>query len=198
MAPPGAAAGGGPEGLAIWDPMAPGRFRRGICVADRFSPGIPHLYLRRPIGRSRRPGLRACRSTMTVGLFFRSLGLQGWDEMEEPPKVVAVTGSNGKSTTLGAESPPISLTVAGKSVQLAGNIGPRGCSTSDPPEEGGVVGAGTSAPTRSNLARALTPGGVAVFYTIFSPDHLDRHGGMGVISGPTRRGSSPWAGPTGR
>jgi len=158
------------EGLAIWDPMAPGAFE-GIASLI-VSPGIPHLYPapHRAIAAAWAAGVPVDND---VGLFFRSLGLQGWDEMEEPPKVVAVTGSNGKSTTSALIAHI--LTVAGKSVQLAGNIG-RGVLDIDPPEEGGVVVLELSS-YQIDLARALTPD-VAVF-TNLSPDHLDRHGGMG-------------------
>lgn len=158
------------EGFAIWDPGAPGAFEGMAALI--VSPGIPHLYPapHRAIAAAWAAGVPVDND---VGLFFRSLGLQGWDEMEEPPKVVAVTGSNGKSTTSALIAHI--LTVAGRPVQLAGNIG-RGVLDIDPPEEGGVVVLELSS-YQIDLARALTPD-VAVF-TNLSPDHLDRHGGMG-------------------
>jgi UDP-N-acetylmuramoylalanine--D-glutamate ligase len=158
------------EGFAIWDPAAPGAFE-GVAALI-VSPGIPHLYPapHRAIAAAWAAGVPVDND---VGLFFRSLGGQGWDEMEETPKVVAVTGSNGKSTTSALIAHI--LTAAGKPVQLAGNIG-RGVLDIDPPEEGGVVVLELSS-YQIDLARALTPD-VAVF-TNLSPDHLDRHGGMG-------------------
>ncbi|MBF9061212.1 UDP-N-acetylmuramoyl-L-alanine--D-glutamate ligase [Rhodobacterales bacterium HKCCSP123] len=158
------------EGLAVRDPMAPGAFE-GVAALI-VSPGIPHLYPspHRAIAAAWAAGVPVDND---VGLFFRSLGLQGWDEMEDPPKVVAVTGSNGKSTTSALIAHI--LAAAGRPVQLAGNIG-RGVLDIDPPEEGGVVVLELSS-YQIDLARALTPD-VAVF-TNLSPDHLDRHGGMG-------------------
>lgn len=144
------------------------------------SPGIPHLYpdpnpvvalaldLGVPVDND-------------IGLFFRSLGGSDWDEFESQPKVVAVTGSNGKSTT-SALIHHICL-AAGRPAQLAGNIG-RGVLDIDPPEEGGVVVLELSS-YQTDLARALTPD-VAVF-TNLSPDHLDRHAGLGGYFAAKRR-----------
>jgi UDP-N-acetylmuramoylalanine--D-glutamate ligase len=108
-----------------------------------------------------------------IGLFFQSAAGPEWDEMETPPKVVAVTGSNGKSTTTALIHHI--LQVAGKPTQMAGNIG-KGVLSIDPPVDGEVVVLELSS-YQTDLARALTPD-VAVF-TNLSPDHLDRHGGMG-------------------
>ena len=68
-------------------------------------------------------------------------------------------------------------------MQLAGNIG-RGVLDIDPPGDGGVVVLELSS-YQTELARALTPD-VAVF-TNFSPDHLDRHGGLGGYFAAKRR-----------
>jgi UDP-N-acetylmuramoylalanine--D-glutamate ligase len=87
--------------------------------------------------------------------------------------VVAVTGSNGKSTTTALIHHILSE--AGRPTQMAGNIG-KGVLSIDPPTDGEVVVLELSS-YQTELARALTPD-VAVF-TNLSPDHLDRHGGMG-------------------
>jgi UDP-N-acetylmuramoylalanine--D-glutamate ligase len=108
-----------------------------------------------------------------IGLFFQSASDGTWAEMETPPKVVAVTGSNGKSTTTALIHHI--LTEAGRPTQMAGNIG-KGVLSIDPPQDGEVVVLELSS-YQTELARALTPD-VAVF-TNLSPDHLDRHGGMG-------------------
>jgi UDP-N-acetylmuramoylalanine--D-glutamate ligase len=108
-----------------------------------------------------------------IGLFFQSAAGTDWAEMETPPKVVAVTGSNGKSTTTALIHHI--LQVAGRPTQMAGNIG-KGVLSIDPPQDGEVVVLELSS-YQTELARALTPD-VAVF-TNLSPDHLDRHGGMG-------------------
>jgi len=68
-------------------------------------------------------------------------------------------------------------------VQVGGNIG-RGVLDLDPAPDGGVVVLELSS-YQIELARALTPD-VAVF-TNLSPDHLDRHGGMGGYFAAKRR-----------
>ncbi|NVO24873.1 UDP-N-acetylmuramoyl-L-alanine--D-glutamate ligase [Donghicola mangrovi] len=144
------------------------------------SPGIPHLY------PTPNKVIAAAMAAMVpvdndIGLFFRSLALDGWEELDTPPRVVAVTGSNGKSTT-SALIHHI-LTNAGKPAQLAGNIG-RGVLDIDPPEDGEVIVLELSS-YQTDLARALTPD-IAVF-TNLSPDHLDRHGGLGGYFAAKRR-----------
>ncbi|MFN3577448.1 MAG: UDP-N-acetylmuramoyl-L-alanine--D-glutamate ligase [Tabrizicola sp.] len=136
------------------------------------SPGIPHLYpVPNPIiARALAAGVPVDND---IGLFFQSAAGPEWDEMETPPKVVAVTGSNGKSTTTALIHHI--LQAAGKPTQMAGNIG-KGVLSIDPPGDGEVVVLELSS-YQTELARALTPD-VAVF-TNLSPDHLDRHGGMG-------------------
>jgi UDP-N-acetylmuramoylalanine--D-glutamate ligase len=136
------------------------------------SPGIPHLYpAPHPVI------LRAMEAGVPVdndiGLFFQSAADGTWAEMELPPKIVAVTGSNGKSTTTALIHHI--LVEAGRPSQMAGNIG-KGVLSIDPPVDGEVVVLELSS-YQTELARALTPD-VAVF-TNLSPDHLDRHGGMG-------------------
>jgi UDP-N-acetylmuramoylalanine--D-glutamate ligase len=144
------------------------------------SPGIPHLYPEpnKWIARAMEAGVPVDND---IGLFFRSLGTSDWDYLDTPPKVIAVTGSNGKSTTSALIHH--CLTVAGRDSQLAGNIG-RGVLDIDPPGDGGVVVLELSS-YQTELARALTPD-VAVF-TNLSPDHLDRHGGMGGYFAAKRR-----------
>ena len=68
-------------------------------------------------------------------------------------------------------------------MQLAGNIG-RGVLDIDPPLDGGVVVLELSS-YQTELARSLTPD-IAVF-TNLSPDHLDRHAGMGGYFAAKRR-----------
>jgi UDP-N-acetylmuramoylalanine--D-glutamate ligase len=144
------------------------------------SPGIPHLYPEpnRLIARAWEAGVPVDND---IGLFFRSLATGGWDRFDTLPRVVAVTGSNGKSTT-SALIHHI-LTASGRDSQLAGNIG-RGVLDIDPPGEGGVVVLELSS-YQTELARALTPD-IAVF-TNLSPDHLDRHAGMGGYFAAKRR-----------
>lgn len=144
------------------------------------SPGIPHLYPtpNRHIARALREGVPVDND---IGLFFRSWATPDWDQLDQTPKVVAVTGSNGKSTTTALIHHI--LRVADRPTQMAGNIG-RGVLDLDPPEDGEVVVLELSS-YQTDLARALTPD-VAVF-TNLSPDHLDRHGGIGGYFAAKRR-----------
>ncbi len=144
------------------------------------SPGIPHLYPEpnRIIAAAMEAGVPVDND---IGLFFRSFADGDWDSFDIMPKVVAVTGSNGKSTTSALIHHV--LEHAGRPAQLAGNIG-RGVLDIDPAHDGEVVVLELSS-YQTELARALTPD-VAVF-TNLSPDHLDRHGGMGGYFAAKRR-----------
>ncbi|WP_320179398.1 UDP-N-acetylmuramoyl-L-alanine--D-glutamate ligase [Roseovarius pacificus] len=144
------------------------------------SPGIPHLYPQpnKVVANALQAGVPVDND---IGLFFRSFSGSGWEAYDQPPKVIAVTGSNGKSTTSALIHHV--LEEAGKDVQLAGNIG-RGVLDIDPPGDGGVVVLELSS-YQTELARALTPD-IAVF-TNLTPDHLDRHAGLGGYFAAKRR-----------
>jgi UDP-N-acetylmuramoylalanine--D-glutamate ligase len=144
------------------------------------SPGIPHLYPEpnRVVTAALMAGVPVDND---IGLFFASLGSGAWDALDVPPRVVAVTGSNGKSTTSALIAHLIES--AGKTAQLAGNIG-RGVFDLDVPLSGDVIVLELSS-YQTELARALTPD-IAVF-TNLSPDHLDRHHGMGGYFAAKRR-----------
>ncbi|RED12252.1 UDP-N-acetylmuramoyl-L-alanine--D-glutamate ligase [Pontivivens insulae] len=144
------------------------------------SPGIPHLY------PSPHPAIEMAQRQGAVidndiGLFFRSFATEDWEEFERAPRIVCVTGSNGKSTTT-ALIVHI-LKQAGHDVQMGGNIG-RGVLDLDPARDGMVVVLELSS-YQTELARALSPD-IAVFLNL-SPDHLDRHGGMGGYFAAKRR-----------
>ncbi|MCE0504185.1 UDP-N-acetylmuramoyl-L-alanine--D-glutamate ligase [Roseivivax sp. GX 12232] len=144
------------------------------------SPGIPHLY------PAPNPAVAAAWEAGVpvdndIGLFFRALASGEWMAFDSPPKVVAVTGSNGKSTT-SALIRHI-LAEAGRPVELAGNIG-RGVLDLDPPGDGSVIVLELSS-YQTELARALTPD-IAVF-TNLTADHLDRHAGLGGYFAAKRR-----------
>jgi UDP-N-acetylmuramoylalanine--D-glutamate ligase len=154
------------------------------------SPGIPHLYPtpNRHVAAAWAAGVPVDND---IGLFFRSFGSGDWMDHETPPRIVVVTGSNGKSTTSALIHHILST--AGTPVQLAGNIG-RGVLDLDPPLDGEVIVLELSS-YQTELARSLTPD-IAVF-TNLSPDHLDRHGGMGGYFAAKRRlfaeGGPDWA-----
>ncbi|MGC1494259.1 MAG: UDP-N-acetylmuramoyl-L-alanine--D-glutamate ligase [Sulfitobacter sp.] len=144
------------------------------------SPGIPHLY------PAPNPVVAAAWEAGVpvdndIGLFFQSFATSEWDNFDISPRVVAVTGSNGKSTT-SALIHHI-LEHVGRPCQLAGNIG-RGVLDLDPAIDGEVVVLELSS-YQTDLARSLTPD-VAVF-TNLSPDHLDRHHGLGGYFAAKRR-----------
>ena len=182
--------------VVVWDDGASGRSaaeEAGLPLKDLtkassydgvasliVSPGIPHLY------PAPHPAIAAAWSAGVpvdndIGLFFRSFGGDDWDDFDTIPRVVAVTGSNGKSTT----SALIHHILAenGRPTQLAGNIG-RGVLDIDPARDGEVVVLELSS-YQTDLARAMTPD-VAV-WTNLSPDHLDRHAGMGGYFAAKRR-----------
>ena len=144
------------------------------------SPGIPHLYpTPNPVvSLALEAGVPVDND---IGLFFQSFATRDWDSYDTPPRVIAVTGSNGKSTTSALIHHV--LVEAGRPCQLAGNIG-RGVLDLDPAGNGEVVVLELSS-YQTDLARSLTPD-VAVF-TNLSPDHLDRHAGMGGYFAAKRR-----------
>ena len=178
---------GGAEPL-LWDDSAEGRARaeaEGFTCTDLTrlnafegvallvtSPGIPHLY------PAPHPVIAAAMAVGVpvdndIGLFFRSYSTSEWDNFEIAPRVICVTGSNGKSTTTALIHHI--LDEVGRPTQMAGNIG-RGVLDIDPATDGEVIVLELSS-YQTDLARSLTPD-IAVF-TNLSPDHLDRHNGMG-------------------
>ncbi|AXQ92909.1 UDP-N-acetylmuramoyl-L-alanine--D-glutamate ligase [Cereibacter azotoformans] len=186
---------GGAEPL-LWDDSPEARTNaegQGFAVTDLTrerafedvallvtSPGIPHLYpAPNPvIARAMAAGVPVDND---IGLFFRSFATRDWDAFDQMPRVVCVTGSNGKSTTTALIHHI--LAESGRPTQMAGNIG-RGVLDLDPARDGEVVVLELSS-YQTDLARALTPD-VAVL-TNLSPDHLDRHGGMGGYFAAKRR-----------
>ncbi|NHF74218.1 UDP-N-acetylmuramoyl-L-alanine--D-glutamate ligase [Paracoccus xiamenensis] len=144
------------------------------------SPGIPHLYPKpnSVISKALELGIPVDND---IGLFFRSFATSEWAEFDTTPRVITITGSNGKSTT-SALTYHI-LQSVGRPTQLGGNIG-TGVLSLDPAHDGEVVVIELSS-YQTDLARALTPD-VAVF-TNLSPDHLDRHGGPGGYFAAKRR-----------
>lgn len=166
------------EGFVCANLMKQGAFEDVAALI--VSPGIPHLY------PTPNPVVRAALNAGVpvdndIGLFFRSFATPEWDNLEVMPKVVAVTGSNGKSTTSALIYHV--LEHAQRPTQLAGNIG-RGVLDIEPAVDGDVVVLELSS-YQTELARNLTPD-IAVF-TNLSPDHLDRHAGLGGYFAAKRR-----------
>lgn len=154
----------------VWDDIA------GLIV----SPGIPHLYPtpNKVVAAAMDAGIPVDND---IGLFFRSYATHEWGDFETMPRIVAVTGSNGKSTTSALINHV--LEHVERPCQLAGNIG-RGVLDIDPAIDGEVVVLELSS-YQTELARSLTPD-IAVF-TNLSPDHLDRHAGVGGYFAAKRR-----------
>ena len=166
------------EGFALTDLTRRDAWEGIACLV--VSPGIPHLYPEpnRLIARAMAEGVPVDND---IGLFFRSWSTPDWDEMDQTPKVIAVTGSNGKSTTTALIHHI--LNEVGRPTQMAGNIG-RGVLDMEPARDGEVVVIELSS-YQTELARSLTPD-IAIF-TNLTPDHLDRHGGMGGYFAAKRR-----------
>ena len=139
------------------------------------SPGIPHLY------PAPHPAITTAWGAGVpvdndVSLFFQALAVIGAEV-----KVLAITGSNGKSTTTALVRHI--LQSSGRPVQMGGNIG-RGVLDLDPPADGEVIVLELSS-YQIDLARVLAPD-IAVFLNL-TPDHLDRHGGLGGYFAAKRR-----------
>jgi UDP-N-acetylmuramoylalanine--D-glutamate ligase len=166
------------EGFDVTNLMKNGAFDEVAALI--VSPGVPHLYPtpNKIVAAAWAAGVPVDND---ISLFFRSFATQEWDNYDQLPKVVAVTGSNGKSTT-SALIHHI-LQEVGRPTQLAGNIG-RGALDLDPAIDGEVVVLELSS-YQTDLSRALTPD-IAVF-TNLTPDHLDRHGGFGGYFAAKRR-----------
>ena len=145
-----------------------------------ISPGVPHHF---PLPH---PMVSAAVSAGVlidndVGLFFQSIATKSWDKFSVRPRIVAVTGSNGKSTT--ASLLHHIFLKRGYKSQLAGNIG-RGVLDIDPPENNELIVLELSS-YQIEVARILSPD-LAIF-TNFSADHLERHGGIGGYLAAKRR-----------
>ena len=169
--------------VAAWDDVGEARAKAassGVSVCDLndrsvlqgcesliLSPGIPHLYpAPNPIvDQAVSMGVPLDND---IGLFLRWL-----NQAESPPRVVAVTGSNGKSTASALIHFVLERT--GGLAQIAGNIGQAVFGLNNPLKSRFMVLEISS--YQAEIARCLAVD-VAVFLNL-SPDHLCRHGGVG-------------------
>lgn len=138
-----------------------------------LSPGAAHLY---PTPHAAAAAALAVGAPIDndIGLFFETVAALNDERRGKPPhRVVAITGSNGKSTTTALATHL--LQAAGFAAEMAGNIG-RGVFDLAPPEPGGVTVLELSS-YQTDVARFLEPD-VAVFLNL-QADHLDRHAGLG-------------------
>lgn len=153
------------EGLAIVD-LAAADWSR--FAALMLSPGVP---LTRPathwtVAKARAAGVEIVGD---IELFARAVAAA---PEHRRPTVVAITGTNGKSTTTALVGHM--LRAAGRDARIGGNIGVAVLGLDD--MHGGAVYVLELSSYQLDLTASLKPD-VAMVLNI-SPDHLDRHGGM--------------------
>lgn len=171
----------GGASVVVWDDSESSRnalVGRSVDVADLrevdfstldalvLAPGVPltHPEPHWSVLKARENNLEIIGDTE---LFVRELAARGTGA-----KLVAITGTNGKSTTTALIGHV--LTSAGREVQIGGNIGTAILSL-EPPRDGMVY-----VVEFSSFQIDLTPGlkpNVAILLNI-TPDHLDRHGDL--------------------
>ena len=136
------------------------------------SPGVPHLYPKpHPIiTLAYKLNIRVDND---IGLFFSSHIEEDYKTFNRPPKIIAITGSNGKSTATALAGHIFSRLF--EDVQIGGNIGKPVLELS-PPDEGSIRILELSS-YQIELAKCLAPN-IGAFIN-FSSDHLNRHGGLG-------------------
>ena len=178
--------------VALWDDKAEARdaaAAEGLPLVDltqadwsgfaalMISPGVPltHPEPHWTVKKARAAGVEILGD---VELLARTIAAApSWKR----PKIVAITGTNGKSTTTALIGHI--LQSAGKDVRVGGNIGAGVLGLED--MHGGAVYVLELSSYQLDLTSSLKPD-VAVLINI-SPDHLDRHGGMeGYIAAKRR------------
>ena len=173
---------GGAE-VAVWDERAQGLAAaqaEGLEIVDlsvaewsRFdalmlSPGVPltHPEPHWTVRKARQAGVEILGD---IELFARTVNLA---PAHKRPRIVAITGTNGKSTTTALVGHLCAQ--AGRDTRVGGNIG---VGVLDLPDmHGGAVYVLELSSYQLDLTSSLKPD-VAILLNI-SPDHLDRHGGM--------------------
>ena len=136
------------------------------------SPGVPHLY------PNAHPIVKLAyelniRVDNDIGLFFSAHIQEEYETFSDPPKIIAITGSNGKSTATALASHVLSKVFS--DVEMGGNIGKPVLELS-PLKEGSIRILELSS-YQIELAKCLAPNFAA--FINFSSDHLQRHGGLG-------------------
>ena len=136
------------------------------------SPGIPHLYPKPHAIVSLAYELNI-RVDNDIGLFFSSHIQDEYETFSTPPKIIAITGSNGKSTATALAGHVFSKVF--RDVEIGGNIGKPVLELS-PLKEGSIRILELSS-YQIELAKNLAPNFAA--FINFSSDHVQRHGGLG-------------------
>jgi UDP-N-acetylmuramoylalanine--D-glutamate ligase len=133
-----------------------------------LSPGVPltHPEPHWTVRMARQAGVEILGD---IELFARTVNLA---PAHKRPRIVAITGTNGKSTTTALVGHLCAQ--AGRDTRVGGNIG---VGVLDLPDmHGGAVYVLELSSYQLDLTSSLKPD-VAILLNI-SPDHLDRHGGM--------------------
>ena len=137
------------------------------------SPGIPHLYPE-PHPTIELAMQRGIPIDNDVGLFFQCMErMRAQNSMTEYPKVIAVTGTNGKSTTVTLINHI--LKAHGFKSAVAGNIGQAVLGLPSFSNLNHIILEVSS--YQAEIASLLNPE-IAVFLNL-AEDHLDRHNGVG-------------------
>ena len=182
---------GGAE-LALWDEKPDIRARaaaEGFELVDlkaadwsgfealMLSPGVPltHPEPHWTVGKAKAAGVEILGD---IELFARTVAAA---PAHKRPKIAAITGSNGKSTTTALLGHVCAR--AGKDTQVGGNIGVGVLGLDD--MHGGSVYVLEMSSYQLDLTSSLKPD-AAVLLNI-SPDHLERHGGMDGYVAAKRR-----------
>lgn len=133
-----------------------------------LSPGVPltHPEPHWTVGKARAAGVEILGD---VELFARAVNAA---PAHKRPKVVAITGTNGKSTTTALTTHV--LAHAGRDAKAGGNIGQGVLGMDD--MHGGAVYVLELSSYQLDLTRSLKADAAVLLNA--SPDHLDRHGGM--------------------
>ena len=182
---------GGAE-VALWDEKAESRDKaaaEGFKLVDlsqadwsgfsaiMLSPGVPltHPKPHWTVEKAKAAGVEILGD---IELFARTVNAA---PAHKRPKVAAITGSNGKSTTTALLGHVCAR--AGKDARVGGNIGVGVLGLDD--MHGGAVYVLELSSYQLDLTSSLKPD-AAVLLNI-SPDHLDRHGGMDGYVAAKRR-----------
>jgi UDP-N-acetylmuramoylalanine--D-glutamate ligase len=169
--------------VALWDDKPASRelaVAEGFALTDlntadwsgfaalMLSPGVP-LTHPAPHWTVEKAGASGVEILGDVELFARTVNAA---PEHKRPKIVAITGTNGKSTTTALIGHICAS--AGRDTRIGGNIGVGILSLDD--MHGGAVYVLELSSYQLDLTSSLKPD-VAILLNV-SPDHLDRHGGM--------------------
>lgn len=169
--------------VALWDEKAASReaaAAEGFPVVDleaadwsqfaalMLSPGVPltHPKPHWTVEKARAAGVEILGD---VELFARTVNAA---PAHKRPKIIAITGTNGKSTTTALIGHLCAS--AGRDTRIGGNIGLGVLGLED--MHGGAVYVLELSSYQLDLTSSLHPDAVVLLN--ISPDHLDRHGGM--------------------